>query len=149
RLIQGDATDAGPGYAELDVAAACNGTYPATTQPTTPGSYVRVDGRVAPQPAAGVTFVAWVWSTTPRSSRQGVLTRYAEDGSGYGLEIVDGRAVFTVRDGDTELEVRAEQPLVKEWWHLVAGGHDAESGRAFVCQVACDATRRLPGVVPL
>ncbi len=148
RLIQGDDTDEGPGYLELDVATACNGRYPAKTQRTSPGSYVSVDDR-APRPAAGATFMAWVWSTTPQLPRQGVLTRFAADGSGYGLEIVDGRAVFTVRDGDTTLEVRAEQPLVKEWWHLLAGGYDAESGRLFVAQVAHDATRRLPGVVPV
>jgi N,N-dimethylformamidase len=146
RLIQGDDTDAGPGYVELDVAAACNGRYPARAQRTTPGSYVLVDDRTAPQPTAGVTFLAWVWPTSPQHSRQGVLTRFAADGSGYGLEIVDGRAVFTVRSGDAAIEVRAEQPLVKDWWHLIAGGYDAASGRLFVCQVAHDATRRLPSI---
>jgi N,N-dimethylformamidase len=146
RLIQGDETDAGPGYVELDVAAACNGRYPAKAQRTRPGSYVLVDDRAAPQPTAGVTFVAWVWPTTPRRARQGVLTRFAADGGGYGLEIVDGRAAFTVRAGDAVLEVRAEQPMGEEWWHLIAGGYDAASGRLFVCQVAHDATRRLPDV---
>jgi N,N-dimethylformamidase beta subunit-like protein/concanavalin A-like lectin/glucanase superfamily protein len=151
RLIQGDDTDAGPGYVELDVAAACNGRYPARTQRTRPGSYVRVADGATARPTAGVTFVAWVWPTGAEQwTRQGVVTRFAADGSGYGLEIVDGRAAFTVRTQDgAALTVHAEQPLVKEWWQLVAGGYDAASGRLFVCQVPHDATRRLSPVVPV
>jgi N,N-dimethylformamidase len=149
RLIQGDDTADGPGYLELDVAAACNGRYPAKAQRTNPGSYVLVDDTATPLPAAGVTFLAWVWPTNPRPARQGILTRYAADGSGYGLEIVDGSASFTVRVGETVLQARADMPLIKDWWHLVAGGYDAESGRLFVCQVAHDATKRPPTATPV
>ena len=135
RLLQGDDTEAGPGYLEQEVEAACAGTYPARVQRTEPGSHVVVHDETMAQPACGVTLLAWVWPTLPEAGRQAVLTRWAADGTGYGLELVDGTAVFSVRDAERVLEVRAAGQLTREWWHLLAAGYDAESGRAFVWQV--------------
>ncbi len=141
RLIQGDDTAAGPGYVEREIGAACDGRYPALVQRTEPGSYVRVDTDV--QPPAGVTLLAWVSPTTPAAGRQGVLTRWAADGTGYGLEIVDGVAVFTVRSGADVHEVRAKEPVRSHWWQVIAGGYDAGTGRLFVWQAILDASRVL------
>ncbi len=146
RLIQGDDTADGPGYLEVEVPSACDGRYPAQVQRTEPGSYVTVDDPTVP-PATGVTLVAWVWPTTPEKDRQAVITRWSADGTGYGLEIVDGSAVFTLRSGDQQLEVRAKEPLRRDWWHLVAGGYDADSGRMVVWQVPHDPSRS-PGIGP-
>ncbi len=142
RLLQGDDTEAGPGFREREVGAGCDGRYPPKAQRTRPGSYVRVDGHGAGPPVAGVTLAAWVWPTAPGRGRQAVLTSWAEDGSGYGLEIVEGRAVFSVRSGDRTAGVSAEGALTRDWWHFIAAGFDPESGRLFVWQVPHDPARR-------
>ncbi len=141
RLFQGDDTDTGPGYLETEIASACDGTYPARAQRTEPGSYVRVE-HDTPHPVGGVTLLAWVWPTTPDKGRQGILTKWAPDGTGYGLEIADGTAVFSVRCGDRLQEVRAKDPIRRDWWHLVVGGYDASSGRLFVRQLPQDPSQR-------
>jgi N,N-dimethylformamidase len=143
RLIQGDATEAGPGYLEEELDASCNGCYPAQVQRTDPGSFVRVDDRGCEHPTGGLTLMAWVRPTSPGKERQGVLTRWSADGTGYGLELVRGVPCFAMQFGDQRLEVRSPVSVTADWWQVLAAGFDARSGRLFLWHAVHDPLRRL------
>ena len=79
RLIHGYTDPEGPGFKEQEVDHPVNGTYPGRYQPLRSGSYVRIDGGVAP--TEGLTVHTFVWPTLPGRGVQGLVTRWSGEGA--------------------------------------------------------------------
>ncbi len=137
RLIHGDEHPSGPGFIEREVDAACNGTVAVSEQFTQAGSFVRVAdpaGRLAP--GGSFTVHAFIWPTTPRKGRQGILSQWREDTvSGFSLGIGDdGRLSLRLGDGTRSAEVGSDRDLVARVWYFVAASYDSETGEVSVYQ---------------
>lgn len=136
RLIHGDTNPAGPGFKTIAVDSEIDGLHPATSQRTQAGAYVEIPdsaGALAPTTEFGIQL--FLWSTTPTSARQGVLSRWTDDsGRGWALTIEEGCLTFTVGDGDSTTSVRSDKPLYRETWYAVTAGFDPASGRVCLFQ---------------
>ncbi|MGI9335288.1 MAG: N,N-dimethylformamidase beta subunit family domain-containing protein [Gammaproteobacteria bacterium] len=137
RLIHGDENPQGPGFIEQEVEAPVNGRHATTKQYTQMGSFVTVDDHQA-HLALGGSFTLWafIWPTTPRLRRQGLLTRWSiADDRGYALGINErGELEFWVGDGAKVDAVHAEIALSPRQWYLVAASYDASHRRATLYQ---------------
>ena len=72
RHLCADPNPAGPGYEEIAMPSAIDGTRPGVAQAAYLGSF----GHVAAVPVdlrRGVSLTATIWPTTPRKGRQGVI----------------------------------------------------------------------------
>jgi N,N-dimethylformamidase len=127
RLLHGDENPAGPGFVEAEVAASCNGRVAVAHRFTQAGSYIEIpdpDQRVALD--HGFSVYAFVWPTTPRKGRQGILTQWSDtERRGFGLGIdARGRLALWLGDGRERAEVTAPRPLHTKLWYFVAATYD-------------------------
>ena len=88
RLIHGDLNPDGPGFKEKLVQNV--GTFSGRRQKLVIGSYVVVPDHPLLRLNKSFTLSAWISSTTPSKSSQGLLTKWSDfSGTGYGL-VLDG-----------------------------------------------------------
>ena len=135
RVISGDANPAGPGIKEEPVKAPFAGQHDSRNQPVHQGSYARIDAHVDLSGAAGLTFVATVWPTTPGlKRRQGILSAYDPNVRlGFALAIgEDGSAEALL--GTTRVKTRT--PMESRHWYRIWACWDAASRTLSVGQVA-------------
>ena len=134
RVISGDANPAGPGIKEVPIKAPFAGPHASRNQPVHLGSYARVDAGVDLSGAAGITFVATIWPTTPGSKRrQGIVAAYDPNVRlGFALAIgEDGSAEALL--GATRVKTRVA--LESRAWYRVWARWDAASRTLSVGQV--------------
>lgn len=137
RLIHGDEHPQGPGFSEIPVESSLSGRYAVRKQFTQVGSFARVmdpSGILAQN--GPFTLFAFIWPTTPKFHRQGILTRWNSTlRRGYGLGISeDGHLEFWVGDGKTTARVRSEIALYARCWYLAAASYDPAAGTVMVYQ---------------
>ena len=132
RLVHGDTHPSGPGFKEVRVASAADGTYPGRRQVIHSGSYGLVTDR-RPLRVESFTLQCWIWPTMPtkvdgyyKPGPQAIIAKWS-GGCGYGLFIEqDGRVSLRVNDQ----VLSAPAPVRDRAWHFVAATFDARTGRA-------------------
>ena len=134
RIVSGDANPKGPGLVEHKIEAPFAGAHPSRNQPVHQGSYARIDAGVDLSGAAGLTFVATIWPTTPGNKRQGIL-------SAYDPNVRLGFALAVGEDGSVEAllgatRVKTRVPLETRRWYRVFARFDAATRVLSVGQVA-------------
>lgn len=154
RLIHGDENPAGPGFIEHEIAASCNGEVQVEHQFTQTGSFIEVQdptGKLMLQ--QGFTVYAFIWPTTPRKGRQGILTQWSNaNRQGFALGInAHGRLALWLGNGKEETEVAAACPLVAKMWYFVAASFDPATQTVTLYQepVVNAYNSLLSGIVPL
>ncbi|MCB1489996.1 MAG: hypothetical protein KDJ88_21375, partial [Bauldia sp.] len=112
RLIHGDENPYGPGFKEIEVASALDGSHEGAPRTIRKGSY----GVVAQaMPAGDFSIEVWIWSTLPGPGRQGIMVWTSGDTSAFGL--------FLGADGHLELGgegvpvVRSLRALAPRQWY--------------------------------
>lgn len=132
RVLCGDANPHGPGFREVEIGAAVDGTYPSRVQPVHLGSFARIDD--APGfGAGGIRFGALIWPTLPGRGRQALISRQdAASGRGVSLAIDERGAVsFSLSDGSRTFAAACEAPLRARCWYEVSGGWDPVKKRVW------------------
>ena len=131
RHICADPNPAGPGYAEIPVASAIDGTHAGKEQRAYLGSF----GHVASLPVdlrGGVCLSATIWPTAPGKGRQGLIALRI-DGWTLALGIGPGGGAMAEVAGPDGACVRAEVPrrlLERRWYDVTATlGIDGRSCR--------------------
>lgn len=139
RLIHGDPNPRGPGFREVEVEGIPTRPYPGRVQDIPLGSYVRVEHAEALAPDQGQILSCWVYPTTPGKGRQGLLTKWSEDGpSGFGLfldETGNAELRLAIEDGTTTAVTSAE-PLAAGAWSWLEAGFSPAEGEAWLRTVA-------------
>ena len=140
RLIHGDLNPEGPGFKERLVQNV--GTFSGQSQKLVIGSYAVVPDHPLLRLKESFTLLAWVSSTTPSKSSQGLLTKWSDSsGTGYGL-VLDGDNGLSLwiggSDGRVEristgVPLRAPS-LHSPSWYFVAASYDAATGRVLLYQ---------------
>ena len=134
RIVSGDANPKGPGLVEHKIEAPFAGAHPSRNQPVHQGSYARIDAGVDLSGAAGLTFVATIWPTTPGNKRQGILSAYDPNVRlGFALAIGEDGSVEALL-GATRVKTRV--PLETRRWYRVFARFDAATRVLSVGQVA-------------
>ena len=140
RLVHGDLNPEGPGFKENLVQNV--GTFSGQLQELVVGSYVVVPHHPLLRLKESFTLSAWISSTTPSKSSQGLLTKWSESSdTGYGL-VLDGDNGLTlwIGGGDGRVEristgVPLRAPaLHAPSWYFVAASYDASAGRVLLYQ---------------
>jgi N,N-dimethylformamidase len=131
RLIHGDTHPAGPGFRELEVESAVDGTYPLAEQPTQYGSYGRVPDawRMLPQPGVALGLFAMVCAFE-RAGEQPLVSAWEPSGdAGVALVLEAGlRPAFWMTGANGPERVTADRALVAGVWYAVGGCWDPEAG---------------------
>ena len=136
RIICGDPNPQGPGIKEEDHAVVFAGTYPSRVQPVSLGSYVEVPHAGALEGLRNCTLIATIWPTTPQGGRQGVITRYDEDGIGIALYIDKGGAGACVGTGSGQCqEISTGKPLRERAWYTIWATYEEVTRTLSVGQV--------------
>ena len=140
RLIHGDLNPEGPGFKEKLVQNV--GTFSGQFQKLVIGSYAVVPDHALLRMKESFTLLAWISSTTPTKSSQGLLTKWSDSsGTGYGL-VLDGDNGLTLwiggSDGRVEristgVPLRAPS-LHALSWYFVAASYDSSTGRVLLYQ---------------
>ena len=135
RLIHGDLNPEGPGVKEELVQNV--GTFPGQLQELVIGSYVVVPDHPLLRLKESFTLSAWISSTTPSKSSQGLLTKWSDsNNAGYGL-VLDGDNGLTLwiggSDGRVE-RISTGVPLHRASWYFVAASYDSSTGRVLLYQ---------------
>ncbi len=135
RLIHGDLNPEGPGFKERLVQNV--GTFSGQSQKLVIGSYAVVPDHPLLRLKESFTLLAWVSSTTPSKSSQGLLTKWSDSsGTGYGL-VLDGDNGLSLwiggSDGRVE-RISTGVPLRRAFWYFVAASYDAATGRVLLYQ---------------
>lgn len=108
RLGHGDPNPDGPGFQSEPVESTLTGTYPASAQAITAGSYAVLDATSAGAQAKRLSL--WVWTLLPAAGhRQTLLTR------GDVRLYLDDDGVPIVEVGD-DIRVRGAGPLIRGRW---------------------------------
>ena len=140
RLVHGDLNPEGPGFKENLVQNV--GTFSGQLQELVVGSYVVVPHHPLLRLKESFTLSAWISSTTPSKSSQGLLTKWSDSSdTGYGL-VLDGDNGLTlwIGGGDGRVEristgVPLRAPaLHAPSWYFVAASYDASAGRVLLYQ---------------
>ena len=135
RLIHGDLNPDGPGFKEKLVQNV--GTFSGRRQKLVIGSYVVVPDHPLLRLNKSFTLSAWISSTTPSKSSQGLLTKWSDfSGTGYGL-VLDGDNGLTLWIGGTDGRVERIStgvPLRRAPWYFVAASYDSSTGRVLLYQ---------------
>ena len=88
RLIHGDPNPNGPGFKEVEVVSASDGTYPGREQAIHTGSFVQVDHAAPLNLRDEFTIAAWIMPTLPGRGPQGIVSKFvAASQSGYILQL--------------------------------------------------------------
>ena len=140
RLIHGDLNPEGPGFKETLVQNV--ETFSGQFQELVIGSYAIVPDHPLLRLNESFTLLAWISSTTPSKTSQGLLTKWSDSSAtGYGL-ILDGDNGLTLWIGGTDgrveristgVPVRAPS-LHSPSWYFVAASYDSSAGRVLLYQ---------------
>ncbi len=140
RLIHGDVNPEGPGFKEGFIQNI--GTFEGRFQELVTGSHVTVPDSPLLRIKESFTLTAWISSTTPSKSSQGILTKWSDfGGTGYGM-MLDGDNGLTLcigsADGHVEristgVPVRAPA-LHSPAWYFVAASYDSSTGTVLLYQ---------------
>ena len=140
RLIHGDLNPEGPGFKEKLVQNV--GTFSGQLQELVIGSYVVVPDHPLLRLKKSFALSAWISSTTPSKSSQGLLTKWSDSsGTGYGM-VLDGDNGLSLwiggSDGRVEristgVPLRAPA-LHAPSWYFVAASYDSSTGRVLLYQ---------------
>jgi len=128
RVLCADPNPHGPGFREIAIDAAVNGTFPSRVQETHLGSYVVCP---AVDPGTAVTLRALVWPTLPGQREQAVLAQWrAADGRGFVLGLdAEGRACLEIGDGiGGRASVATARALRARCWYRLTGRIDVAAG---------------------
>jgi N,N-dimethylformamidase len=129
RLIHGDENPDGPGFKQVPISSAIDGTYPGHHQAIRSGSYVEI-----PLPpdaiAASLAFSVYLYPTNPGAGEQTIASIGDPTGpSGWGLVLAENGSIEMVV-GSTRISTGA---AVHRWtWYLVECA--IEGGRGIVRQ---------------
>ncbi len=126
RHVCADPNPAGPGYAEIPMPSAIDGTRAGKEQPAYLGSF----GHVASLPVdlrGGVCLSATIWPTTPGKGRQGLIALRIDDWT-FALGIGPGGGAMAEVTGPDGARVRAEVPrkLLERRWYDVTASLDSD-----------------------
>lgn len=127
-LQHGDLNPVGPGFKARRVPTSIDGTYLGREQGLASGSYIRVAHTPVLGRLRSLSLAAWIYPTTPRKGRQGLLTQWCEEGGpGYGLFLVENAELeFVIRDGSGRTDqIRTVRPLEGWLWYFIAATFDA------------------------
>jgi N,N-dimethylformamidase len=131
KLIHGDTHPAGPGFREVEVSSALDGTYPLSSQPTQHGSYARIPGARELLPAAGapVGMFAMVCASDRDGDQPLVSAWDSAEGAGVALVLEPGlRPAFWMSGPGGVQRVAADAGLVAGVWYAVGGSWDPRAG---------------------
>ena len=140
RLLQADDRPEGPGYREVEIDAACNGSYPGRVQTMKPGSHLRVAHAPALTASRGLAVTAWIFATAPGGTEQGIVGKAeGPEGPGYSLVIDEaGMTAFRLSDRENTFRLRSDLALAPRRWTFVAASWDAASGAVRLVQATSD-----------
>jgi N,N-dimethylformamidase len=128
KLIHGDTHPDGPGFREVEIESAVDGSYPLSEQPTQHGSYARIPGarRVLPEAGAPVGLFAIVCASDRNGDQPLISAWDAAAGAGIALVLEPGlRPAFWM---DGAQHVVADAGLVAGVWYAVGGSFDPQLG---------------------
>ncbi len=128
RTICGDLNPEGPGFREIDILSAADGTYPAREQICNAGSCVVVPPNECFDRLASFSVQMHVWPTTPLKGEQALLCIWdAKANAGFRLMIgADGALAACIDDGKGgRAAVSTGIVLTERQWHLVGATYDA------------------------
>jgi len=133
RVICGDASSAGAGFQEREIATPVSGEHSGREQTTTPGSWALVPELPA---LDRLTLQALIWPTLPMKQGQVIAGTWdAATRSGFALVIEDGALAFVIGDGAGEPERCTTGAYLRERaWHRVSATYDGNSGEIRVQQ---------------
>jgi N,N-dimethylformamidase len=124
KLIHGDTQAGGPGFREIEVPSAVDGSYPLRDQPTHHGSYARIPGAAALLAGVGESGVSLCAMVQPLADTgvQPLITAWdAAADSGIALMLEPGlRPAFWT----TGARVTLAEPLLSGVWYAVCGSWD-------------------------
>lgn len=121
RHLCADPNPAGPGYREVPMATALDGTRAGREQHAHLGSFAHV-ARLPGDFAGATTLGATIWPTTPRKGVQGIVA-LAAPGWRFALGIGPGGGAMAEATGPDGATVRAEVPrrlLERHWYDVTA-----------------------------
>ncbi|HEX3689205.1 MAG TPA: N,N-dimethylformamidase beta subunit family domain-containing protein [Solirubrobacteraceae bacterium] len=125
RLIHGDTQAGGPGFREVEVASAVNGTHPLREQSTHHGSYARIPGAasiLAGTVQSGVSLCTMIQPFADTGVQPLVTAWDAAADSGMALVLEPGlRPAFWIAGA----RVALAEPLLSGTWYAVCGSWDA------------------------
>jgi N,N-dimethylformamidase beta subunit-like, C-terminal len=131
RLIHGDTQPAGPGFKEIEVPSAVDGTYPLLRQPTHHGSYARIPdaGRLLGRGDQALSLFAIVQPLI-ETGPQPLITVWDEAANvGVALVLEPGLRLALRLGGPAGIErVTLEDGLLGGVWYAVCGSWDPLSG---------------------
>jgi N,N-dimethylformamidase len=133
RLHHGDENPRGPGFKESIVSSPLDGHHPGAPHSVRPGSFGIVDLDPVLE-LSTFTMMLWIWSTTPRRSRQGIACgRTAAGANSWGLFLSDTGTLEWEINGIT---VCASQfPIDAREWYFVFATLEAErDARLVICR---------------
>lgn len=151
RLIHGDTSPQGPGFKEVELAAACNGTYAGRQQSCPRGSYVRIDDPSARLVCQNLlTIHAWIRpslldggpdGTLIEEGAQGLVTRWdAYSSSGYALVLdAEGALCLWLGDGKDTISISTEVRMRPFSWYSVGASIDLDSRTVSLSQSSLEA----------
>jgi len=128
RLVCGDDTPGGAGFAEEEIGSEVDGDYDGRHQPIHTGSSVYVPPSEHFAGLAVLTVVATIWPTRPGSGEQAILGTWSEqERTGFAL-LLDSSGALALRLGDgAAIEQHSSgTPLQARRWHRVAATFDAD-----------------------
>lgn len=137
RTICGDLNPEGPGFREMEIASAANGTYPAREQICNAGSCIVVPPSEIFDGLTSFSVQLHAWPTTPLSGEQVLFCLWDEaTGSGFTLAIgEDGAlAAFCADAKGRKAQVSTGTALTERNWHFLAACYDAGSRRLSIIQ---------------
>lgn len=148
RLIQGDATEDGPGFKEVAVDLPGAGRHSGGIQALATGSFIRVAHAPDLEGAEGLTIAAWVWPTAPAERRQGVIAKRNSTGPGWWLGI-DEMACLTFEATSEDGSVaQIVDDVLDSSWTFVALSIDFVGGLATLLRLSPDGRHKAWREVP-
>lgn len=137
RTICGDLNPEGPGFREVEIPSAADGTYRAREQICNAGSCVVVPASERFDALSSFSVQLHIWPTTPSKGEQALLSLWDEEARrGFRLIIDEKGALAAVCAGGASqvAHVSTKVPLTERKWHLVAATFDAATGTLSITQ---------------
>ena len=136
RVVNGDPNPQGPGFKEVPIRTAINGSYEGRKQETFAGSYALVPPHPALDELESFSFLAAIWPTTPAKGEQVIAARWAPRVQAGFQFLIDAKGCVALRlGGGGKLDhVSTAKPLIEREWYLVGCAYDAGSRQATVYQ---------------
>src|SRR5258708_5170655 len=128
RILCGDPNPRGPGYREIAMPHATDGTHPGLEQGTHLGSWGRVP--FLDLSGTGGAFVAMmtIWPTTPAKGLQGLFAWVGTDGAALSLALSPEGVVASVTMPSRTARAATGKPLLERAWYDVWLAVDVAKG---------------------